>query len=219
LNEAAGANDALDLHDGGLTLTQNGSPGSAAGIVYASARTFDGSADYFSRASEAALQAGDVDFAIAAWVYLTSNAADAGVIIKGNGAAAATIEYYLRYQQSTDKFRFIVGNGTSGIGINSAQGPTINAWHLITCWHDATNNLIGIQMDSNAPATGEWTGGAAPTANALLCGVGYAAATNIAYWPGRLGPVSMWKNRTLDAAAIASLWSGGAGLAYSAYTA
>ena len=66
LDEAAGANNALDKHSNALTLTQTGSPGSAAGKVYAGSRTFDGSGQQFSRASATSLQMGDLDFAIAA---------------------------------------------------------------------------------------------------------------------------------------------------------
>ncbi len=65
LNEAAGANNALDLHTNGLTLTQTSSPGSDTGKVYSTARTFDGAFDYFTRNSETLLQTGDVDFTIA----------------------------------------------------------------------------------------------------------------------------------------------------------
>ena len=82
LDEAGGANNALDKHTNALTLTQVASPGSASGIVYARARAFDGINNYFYRASETLLQSGDIDFAIAAWVFLTSSGVKKSIACK-----------------------------------------------------------------------------------------------------------------------------------------
>lgn len=217
LNEAAGANDALDLHSNGLTLTQNSSPGSAAGKVYAGARTFDGRADYFSRASEALLQTGDVDFTFAAWVYLTG----AGGLVFGKDNNSPDREYYLYADASVTQF-VVFKTGPAEMPVAGA-GVTANTWALVFAWHDAGNNLVGIQIDNGTPATAATTAAAISTAAAFQVSARSYAASR-AFWPGRVGPVAMWKSAAggggvLSEAQRLALWNGGAGLAYAGFTA
>ena len=216
LDEASG--NALDKHSGGLTLTQSGNPGADTGKVYATARTFNGSSQYFSRNSEAALQTGNIDFAIAAWVYLPSVTGDNKPIVYKGGTSSA-IDYYLDYSVYVARFRLVVtanGSTEAWVAADTFGAASSNTWYFVAGWHDAVANTLNIAInggaaDSAAHSTGVYAGTGA-------FAIGKIQAYN-KFLSGRIGPVAFWKNRTLDATARAALYNGGAGLAYSAFTA
>lgn len=217
LNEAGGANNALDLHTNGLTLTQNSSPGSDTGKVYAAARTFDGSADYFSRNSEAILQTGDVDWTVAAWIFRTG--AGGGMVI-GKDAGGSNREYYLYADASVTEFSIYKSGGVA-MATPSAGGVTADTWSLLIAWHDAVNNVVGMQLNNGTPASAATTGAAVTSTAAFQLG---ARAFGGNFFPGRIGPVAMWKSAAggggvLSEAQRAAVWAGGAGLGYAGFTA
>ncbi len=229
LNEAAGANNALDLHTNGLTLTQVDSPGSAAGKVYAGARTFDGSADYFKRTSETLLQAGDVDFTIAAWVYLTSKSATAMAVAKSGSSDAINPkrDFQLYYLQTTDRYTWTAYRSVdSGVSVSADTfgAPPADTWTLLVAWHSAATDTAGISINNGTPNTAA-TGGALQAGSDAEFNIGRRVLTggNLS-WPGRIGPVAMWKSvagggGVLSAAQRTALYNAGNGLSYAAFTA
>ena len=222
LDEASG--NALDKHSGGLTLTQANNPGADTGKVYATARTFNGNNTYFSRASETAIQLGDIDFCVAAWVFLTNVTAQRLIASQYRFGDSHRV-WFVDYLNTSNRFRF----GISGDGVNATiavadnfGGPSGSTWYLVYVYHDATANQIGISINNGTANTQAHTTGAAADTVAPLAIGAFFNTTGIAAgfaWQGRLGPVAMWKNRTLDATARAALYNGGVGLAYSAFTA
>lgn len=219
LDEAAGANDALDKHTGGLTLTQVSSPGSAAGKVYAGARTFDGAADYFTRPSEAALQTGDVDFAVAAWVYAGA-LTFYRIIVSKFSAVGGQREWNIYYDKDLTKFIFQAsGDGTASsyVAATIPSPASLTTWYFVQAWHDAGANTISLQIDNGTVYSAAHTTGIFASTSALMVGF-YPGGNAGSYWNGRLGPVAFWKNRTLDAAARAALWANGNGLPYASFT-
>ena len=221
LDEASG--NALDKHSGGLTLTQANSPGADTGKVYSTARTGNGNNQYFSRASETAIQVGDIDFCVAAWVYLTNTSAQHLIASQYRFGDNHRV-WFFDYLNTTNRFRFAIsGDGVNAtiVTANNFGAPSGSTWYLIYVYHDATANQIGISVnngtaDTQTHTTGASTDTVAPLAiQAFFNTTGIAAGTT---WQGRLGPVAMWKNRTLSADDRTLLWNGGAGLAYSAFS-
>lgn len=233
LNEAGGANNALDLHTNALHLTQNSSPGADTGKVYATARAFDGSADYFSRAYVLSdpLNVGVGDFAIAAWVYPTSFPGNVSVVDKrGNdpGSGANGYRGYLLYINNSGSAIIVTFNdahaGNESAIVTSGVALSSNAWNFVLAWK--FSGLLYLSVNGGSPAqtsvNAAWNfdNGAAAT-------VGYKSTlstTSITYFPGRIGPVAMWKSSAggggvLSAAQRSALWNGGAGLAYADFTA
>ncbi len=212
LDEAAGANNALDKHSNGLTLTHANSPGSTAGLVYAGARTLSGANQYFNRASETLLQVGDIDATWAAWVYVTNVGALRPIIAKDD---TSTREYSVLIE--TDRrIRLLIFSGAGSAGrvdFNSVGTVTLNAWSFVVAWHDSVNNLIGISVDNGTPTTAARTTGIYAGAAPFRIG---SLASNM--YIGTIGPVAMWK-RVLSSTDITALYAAGAGLAYSAFTA
>ena len=227
LDEAGGANDALDAHSNGLTLTQVSNPGADTGKVYSTARTFDGSADWFSRAADSSLQTGDIDFTIACWVFLTKTNTEHVVYSRWDVSSAR--EYFISWVQSTNQFRFIV-SATGSSPYSNVSASTFGAissatWYFIVAQHDAANNLIGISVndtatDTSAHTTGVYTGSSKTTIGTFnISGSGFGPAS----WGGRIGPVAFWKSAAggggvLTAAQRTALYNGGAGLPYSQFT-
>jgi hypothetical protein len=223
MNEASGANDALDLHANGLTLTQTASPGSATGPVYAGARTFDGSTQYFSRASEASLQFGDSDFTVAAWIYNLQTPAAQKFCVSKYAQTGNQREWALWYAP-IDRFRFYVSpdgiSTASNVVANQFGAVGIGSWNLVVAYHDAANNTIGISVnagsiDSLAHSTGVYSGSAEFVIGRVLPSTGP--------WYGRIGPVAIWKSAAsaggvLTTAQRTALYASGAGLAYAAFT-
>jgi hypothetical protein len=177
LNEAGGANNALDLHSNALHLTQVASPGSAAGKVYAGARAFNGSTQYFSRASEALLQTGDVDFTVAAWVY-AADVSDTCIIGTDETATPGQREFTLSIN-GLSKLQLSVYKPTdSGVGVvaNSFGSLSANQWRFVVAWHDATADTIDIQIDGGTVDSAA-TGGALQPAGTTPLMIGRAAAS------------------------------------------
>jgi len=209
LDEAGGANNALDKHSNGLTLTQVNSPGADTGKVYATARTFAGANTRFNRTSESLLQLG-TSTAWAIWFYPNSGtpAATEYIATKTDGV---TVDEMLIAILSTGKCYY---RGKQSGSVQSTGTINGAAWNLAICWTDGTNQYISL---NNATADSSGSGSATTNRNGALTIGAYVSGINT--FTGRIGPVVFWKNRTLDATARAALWNGGAGLAYSAFTA
>ena len=222
LNEAGGANDALDVHTNGLTLTQVSSPGADTGKVYATARAFAGSPDYFSRASETLLQMGDVDFTVAAWVYLAASTPSGNYRAVAAKDQPASREMYL-FSHGDLGGVFIFGTAGKGYVAATTLGvPPITTWILVTGWHDATLGTWNIQCNGGGVDTAAQSG--VPVAGASLWTVGtYYDHDRTRSWNGRIGPIAFWKSAAggggvLSAAQRTALWANGNGLPYSAFT-
>jgi hypothetical protein len=216
MNAAAGANNETDAHTNGLTLTQSGSPGSNTGLVYAAART-PATSKYFTRASETLLNIGAGSFAWAAWVYFDAIANDKGILGKiwgGNGSwyavtYSASAPYYLRFGLRTTQ------NATKEAAATETL-PT-GTWTLLMGWFDNTAKTINVQINQGtvySTSIGAYT--SVDTADQFTVGAYYAAANAFA---GRIGPVALWKGRTLSLGDRTTLYNAGAGLTYAAFTA
>lgn len=221
LDEASGANNALDKHTGARTLTQVASPGSSTGKVYAGARTFNGSTQYFNRASETALQGGDNDLTVSAWVYLTSTAADQIIVTKAEGDE----EYYLYYQSSSNRFVFAVNDGAetyTEVLANNFGAVSTSTWYFVSGSHNATSNQISVSVNAGTADTASHSTGMASTSSIFFVGCVVSSSTVIAPLTGRIGPVMLWKSAAgsggaLTSTQITQLYNSGNGLAYASF--
>lgn len=227
LDEAAGANDATDAHTGGLTLTQAGSPDSAAGKLGTS-RVFNNT-DYFARAGDdAQFSTGDVDFTISAWVYMPAVNANKTIVSKyqidGNQR-----EYllYWNYNDHAPNSRFsftISPNGTTTTTLDATTfgAASINTWYHVVAWHDSVNDLLGISINGVAD-TVAYSSGVFDSTGRFSLGVVWNGASVTFQMTGNVDEVGFWKSvagggGVLTAVQRAALYNGGAGLAYSQLT-
>lgn len=210
LNEVNG--DALDLHTNALHLTQGNNPGNTPGLVYPLSRTLDGASQYFTRASEALLQTGNVDFTIAIWVNVTAITLFGMFVAKSNPD-----EYELRTRAAFADLEFYI-NGQSvspGVPIGTIVP---GAWTMVLIGYNAATGKMFFSQD-NAPLT-ERVALPAPV-NAIPFYIG--RRSDGFYLNAKVGPVAYWKSAAggggvLDAAKRATLYNAGAGLPYASFT-
>lgn len=135
----------------GNNLTNNNSvtattapPGQAAAFVGASSQSL-------SVASNSTLQTGAIDFAIVAWVNLTTKPSGAAIVAKWTGGSDPR-EYTLEYDgSSTDRFALIVrkadNSGNVSVNADAFGSPTAGVWYFVYAYHQ---NGVGIGISVNA---------------------------------------------------------------------
>ncbi len=221
MNESSASDDALDLHNNGLILTQQYSPPPVSGLVYPTARLFNPALYYhFYRNNEAILQAGDVDLTLAAWIY-TNPGTMSLRYVAAQWNTSANREYAI-FTWTDDRMRF----GISTTGSNSVQATSDvpiprEQWFLFVGWHDAVNNTVNAQINNGSVAS------VANTAGIYVGSSNFCISKQVnafgGFWDGRIGPVMLWKSTpggggALSADQRTALWNSGNGLPYAQFT-
>ncbi len=203
MDEASG--QATDSHTNALHLTDTNTVASTTGKVGTSRLFVAGNNEYFTRASSALLQTGDVDFAVAAWVWLDATTGNPPIACK-KGVAT---EWRLFLDSNTGQFKFLFGAST----VNAVTFGTVTtgAWNLVMAWHNAAADQLWIQVNNGAPDMST-TGGAVPTANTDPLHVGFDGATS--YLSGRIDELFIKKGATFTATDRLAIWNGGVGITY-----
>lgn len=222
LEEASGtrvdAHSTNDLSDVATVTQATGKVGNAAQFTAANG-------EYLSIADNAALSTGDVDFMLAAWVFLDSKTTFRIIASKYGGTFGTDQEWNWLYNSSSDRFTFTlrdVSGNVSTVEANNLGSPSISVWYYIIAWHDATANTINIQVndgtvDSMAHTTGTIDGTGAFEIGNSSVGIGLPM-------DGRIDQVGFWKggfptDGGTFAGARTALYNGGAGLSYAAMSA
>ena len=229
LDEAGGANNALDKHSGARTLTHTASPGSNTGKVYAGARTFNGS-QYFTRTSETATQSGDNDLTWAAWVYLETLSANSIIIAKYDTSSAKEFILFYNFSDHATQNRFALivssdGSATTSLDATTFGAPSSGTWYFVCAWHDAANNQIGISVNNGTANTASYSSGIYAGSCPLQLGTIYVSGSPYGDYllNGRMGPVMMWKSAPGGGGVLTStqrtvLYNSGNGLSYASFT-
>lgn len=169
--------------------------------------------EYLQCASNSTLQTGNVDFWVAAWVYLDDvTTATKTLVSKETGGNNS--EYRL-VATSTPRFR--MKNGTA------VTGPvlSVSTWYFILAWYDSVNQTINIQINNGTVTSTSFTAGITATTDPLMLGYsGFGSE----YHNGRLDSVAFGKSPPGGIAGIAAalstaLYNGGSGLVYNNLTA
>lgn len=206
LNEASGTRN--DSH-GTNHLTATNNPVGVAGKIGDACQFVRASSQRLSVASNANLLTGDVNYFIAFWLRLNSVTNSPYPLTKATGGSQ---EWCFVYDLGTGE---IVLHLTPSTVQARAAMPNNNSWHLVMGWHDATNNLVGIQVDdglpvTNAAAPGSATGNATNPVNFGILNSG--ATTTLLN--GAIDSVSFWKGRLLNGIERKQLWNNGNGRDY-----
>jgi Concanavalin A-like lectin/glucanases superfamily len=198
---------------GGMDLTDNNTVTQAGGKIGSAGQFVSANSEYLSRASEATLQTGDIDFTFCLWVYLDSNESTRFLLSKDDDTAGSR-EYGIAFSDGGSlKFNFAMFTAVdSGVNLAAAlPAPPLNAtWYFLVAWHDATANTINIRIN-DATTYSLGTGGSLQAAGSAQFRIGareYAGSES--YHDGRIDEVGFWK-RVLTADEQTSLHNGGAG--------
>lgn len=212
LEEASGTrlDETTSCGGGGCDLTDNNTVTQAAGKLGNAAQFTAANGEYLSRADEADLSTGDIDFTITAWVWLDSKTSRRPFISKFSAAGQREIDF--GYNNSTDRFYFFVTyDGTNG---NSATAdnfgsPSTGAWYFLVGWHDSVANQLGISV-SGIENNVAYSFGGFDSSSALVIG---ADPVQARYFDGRIDSVGFWK-RVLTADERTCLYNSGSGVEY-----
>jgi hypothetical protein len=221
-NEASG--DLLDLHTNALHLTDTNTVTNNTGLVYTTARQFtSANQEYFTIPDNALLRGGDVDLTVAGWIYLDSKTKAGTIASRYNRTGSGTCGYVLRYQPSSDRFRWYLGDGTrssaSAVNAESLGSPSLATWYLVIAWHDATAHTSSIQVNNGPVDTADDDATPADGAVALEIGRFESDPAVYDYTAARIGPVMIWKSAAgqggvLSTEQRAALYNNGQGVPY-----
>lgn len=212
LDEASGTRaDSVGSSD----LTDNNTVGSASGKFGNAADFEDGSSEYLSRADNAALSMGDVDFVLRCWVQLESKTDIRSLICKWDTGANQR-EYFLIYRQADDRFELSIsasGGGTdASVQASNFGSPSTATWYLIHAWHDSVNNQIGIAVNAGTANTASYSGGVL-NGTSDFC-LGSLTPSGALFHDGLLDDVVVLKGYILDATERTEDYNGGTGVAF-----
>lgn len=215
LNAASG-NETDSIN--GQVLVATNTPGSAAGVVGTARQFNSANSRRFTLTDNATMSTGNIDFWVAAWVYLDSKAALQMVAAKGT---STTAEWGLRYDNTADRLTFYIrgaGGGTVRTATATTLGsPSPTTWYFVVGYHDAITDLVAISVNGSVfDTTATATTAPADAAGAVNVGADPAATT---FWDGRIDELAFGKNPPLGIAAVATeirdrLYNAGAGRAY-----
>jgi hypothetical protein len=210
LEEASGTRaDAVTAS--GNDLTDNNTVTQNPGIIANAAQFTRVNTEYLSHADNASLSTGDIDYTVAAWVYLDSKPGNMGVIAKDSGGANR--EYVLQYTNASVRFVFtVLDTAGSTIGLvtaNTFGAPATATWYLVIAWHDSVNNVVGISVNAGTADTAVTTGVPADKTATFYIGADQAVSN----WDGRIDEVGFWK-KVLTATERTTLYNGGVGRTY-----
>ncbi|HYE80425.1 MAG TPA: LamG-like jellyroll fold domain-containing protein [bacterium] len=189
------------------------------GVITDGARQFTAAnSEYFSKASEAALQTGNVDYAWAVQAY-ADTVTDYGMLVtKGT---PADDEYELRRGASSNNAEFTIVRPTGADAIATTGGEyTTGAWHLLLAWYDSVNQTINIRVDNGTVYSKPYTHPGTTNTSALQVG----RRSDGFYHDGRMDSLALFKSPPGGIAAIIAtissrLYNSGSGLTYADLTA
>jgi len=195
--------DSYDSND----LTDNNTVGSAPGKIDTAANFVATNTESLSHIDNDGLSTGNIDFALAAWVYPTDITLSRGIVTKYT-ATGDNREYGI-FVYSSSKFGFRVNyDGITGHDNTVDSGPiSINNWYFVIAEHDSISNTISFQMDNGAITSKAHTTGVYNGAATFYVGEGIASNFN-----GLIDNVVFWK-RKLSADERTWLYNSGNGRA------
>lgn len=213
LNEASGTR--ADATGRGNDLTDNNTVVGSGGVVGNSAVFVGGNLEYLSHADNADLSMGDIDFEFWCWVYLEPGATHRALISKDDtpGGTPNRREYSLQVDTANKINWYVMGNDDSLIGyVQHTTVLTPRSWYLVTCYHNAAANLVGVTVNNGAAQTAATGGPALDSGGLFTLGARRRTTTDLAF-DGRLDEVGMRK-QLLTTTERTALYNGGFGLTY-----
>lgn len=217
-SDGSGSVARVDSGPNGLDLSDPNNAPSTTGKISLAVSLVSGSNDYLTRADNAFLSTGNVDFTIAAWVYLTTKTANRGIVGKWVSTGNQR-EYLLRYTSSSDRFGLFVSPDGTATGLGSVEANnfgsvSISTWYLVIAWHDAVNDLLGIQVNATTPDTASYASGVNDSTAAFDVG---RQASGVDTMDGRIDELGFWKSAAggggvLSSTLRSALYNSGSGV-------
>lgn len=161
---------------------------------------------------------GDIDYTISVIVKIDSKAQDGVIVAKEESTNPR--EFRLQYQQSSDRFRFIVfsnaGSVIGDVSANTLGSPSVGTFYYIIAEHDSVNNKVRIKVNNGAYDEANTTDVPAVTSCDIRVGaffMGDDPHPTDKYWDGSIEHLSVWK-RLLSSTERTTLYNAGTPLTY-----
>ena len=198
--DSHGSNDLTDIN----TVTQwLYSPRGAV----TSSRDFEAATDeHFSIASNASLQTGDIDFTFLGWFAPESNNVNGMRILGKWDTGIAEYRFYFDYGSQTWIWEVSSdGTATTQLALAGTPGSYVDEWFFFVVDHDATNDLISLQLwtpmhyttvptkYTAAHAGGVYTGAADFNVGSI------ASDTTVGHWDGYMSNIVFTKELLTEA--------------------
>lgn len=187
--------DLTDASGNGNTLTNNNTATFNTGHIGNAVYTAYLSSQYLSIASNAFVQAGDVDFTIGFWVYATSVGTGTSAVLSKTGVTAGQDEYIVYWTGGSDsKLHFGVYTATDSFHAVTTTGTmATTTWTCIVVWHNAAADTINISINDGTADSAGTTGALQAASNAaFMIGRNGETGTEL-YWDGRIDNVNIAK--------------------------
>jgi len=133
--------------------------------------------------------------------------------------AGTNNEYVIIHDVSVPNgITFATGTGGTGsIGASVGAVATINTWYHLACWYDSSDQKCRMRVNDAITYVSP-TSGALNASTTAAFALGSASDGSGGMVGGQIDEVGFWK-RKLNAAEITQLYNGGAGWAFSNFTA
>jgi len=194
----------------GNTLTAVNTPTSVLGIVGNGVSYASASSQYQTRADNADLSMGDIDFTIAGWLKATTLPGAASLFGKWHSSGGATPKEYWVGTVGTTLAFYVSSDGSAQTNINFGTTLATATWYFVVAWHDSVGNTINITANDGTVASASYSSGVFDGTSPFRLG---AMASDNNYQNGILDEVGVWK-RVLSAAEITELYNAGSGRDY-----
>ena len=160
--------------------------------------SFNGSTQYLTKASNASLETGDIDFTAFGWINPSSVPVGSSQSPFGKYGASADKREWAIFYATDGKLNLTVspdGTSTDTGSIISAILP-VNNWYFIVAKHNSVNNLLKMKINNVSITDVAYTGGLSTFDCPFQIG---ARGDNTSLFAGRVDNVGFIKRLTTDA--------------------
>jgi hypothetical protein len=115
------------------------------------------------------LSRGDFDFTLSGWFYVAETDRTQTIVSKGDADSTYNkFEFIVEIDGTTRKAKFRVGNGSTHTATSANVVLQPYTWYFFVCEHDASDNLIGIRLNSGGINRVTHSGGSYDSAFPLM---------------------------------------------------
>jgi hypothetical protein len=182
-----------DLTDNNTVGVATGKVGNAALFVLANSESLSIASDA-THGLSANISGLPLDWTITGWVYLNSKLTTQAITSKWDAASGALKDYLLQYNHATDRFEFLINNGSE---IKTASADSLGAvstgtWYLLIAWYDSAEDTVNIKV--NAKAVDSVASATGINASATDFYIGREATSGTPHFlNGRVDAVHIWR--------------------------
>lgn len=197
--------DETDESGNGRDMTPVNAPGTGTGHVNATVGDYEkGDVSYLDYTTDTTFEFGDVDVSWNCWMNRESSYGS----LFAHYVSSSDRSYLIYHYGSGLQFIAKGASGGAAVATIASGGPTTGTWYMVTAYHDASGDEIGIAVDGGSFTTTAHTYGlnAACTGNFRIAGTQLSGYS----WDGLLEEAAVW-TRVIDSGDVGDLWNSGSG--------